>query len=123
MLRIKKTRITAVAAVIAAVTAVVVYGSVDPSSSGLMPRCSFKALTGYDCPGCGFQRALHAALNGDIAGAWDFNPFLFFIIPIGLLYAWVEFGSNDKLRRVLMSKASLLILLTATIVWWVARNL
>jgi hypothetical protein len=28
--------------------------------------CPFKALTGIDCPGCGFQRSVIALLQGDI---------------------------------------------------------
>lgn len=62
-----RTRLTAAACILVAV--VVIYFFVDPASTTLAPRCHFKALTGFDCPGCGFQRALHAALHGDFATA------------------------------------------------------
>ena len=42
------------------------YYTHDPSE-GAGAKCTFKLLTGYDCPGCGSQRALHAMLHGDIA--------------------------------------------------------
>jgi hypothetical protein len=28
--------------------------------------CPFKKLTGFDCPGCGFQRSILALLQGDL---------------------------------------------------------
>lgn len=29
--------------------------------------CPFKKLTGFDCPGCGFQRSMIALLQGDLS--------------------------------------------------------
>ena len=115
---------TAIAAVIAAVAVGVFYASADPESP-LMPKCVFRSLTGLECPGCGFQRALHAALNGDIAGAWVYNPFLFFIVPVGILYICVElFASKDsRVRRRLVSPRAIMAILSVTIIWWVVRNL
>ena len=50
------------------VAALVVFGfiyfALDPSRSDLFPRCVFLSLTGYKCPGCGSQRAIHALLHG-----------------------------------------------------------
>ena len=36
--------------------------------------CPFKYLTGYDCPGCGFQRAFLALLKGDITKSFHLYP-------------------------------------------------
>lgn len=81
----------AVAAVIALFCIAIFYYKTDPTSEW-MPRCAFKALTGYDCPGCGVQRALHAILHGNIAAAWHYNPFVFFAIPTAIFYIITEAG-------------------------------
>lgn len=53
---------------------------------GHMLSCPAKALTGFDCPGCGFQRALADLLRGDFAGAWAHYPALFpFLLTLVLL--------------------------------------
>lgn len=48
--------------------------------------CPFKAVTGIDCPGCGFQRSLIALFQGDLYKSWSFYPPT---IPIILLFAIV----------------------------------
>ena len=58
-----------------------IYYALDPSTSDAFPRCSFLSLTGYKCPGCGGQRAVHALLNGDVAGAFRFNALLMIAVP------------------------------------------
>ena len=117
-----RTRLTAAACILVAV--VVIYFFVDPASTALAPRCLFKALTGFDCPGCGFQRALHAALHGDFATAWACNPALFFFIPVTGLYAFAELMPRraGRLRRVLISPAAIIALALAFVAWWVIRN-
>lgn len=44
--------------------------------------CPFKKLTGFDCPGCGFQRSVIALLQGDILKSVELYPAT---IPIMLL--------------------------------------
>jgi len=36
--------------------------------------CPLKALTGFDCPGCGFQRAFILLVQGDFANSWSLYP-------------------------------------------------
>jgi len=36
--------------------------------------CPVKYLTGYDCPGCGFQRSLVALVNGDLHQSLHLYP-------------------------------------------------
>ena len=66
-------RLLAAAAMLALVAAVAVYFALDPARHPF-PRCMFLTLTGWQCPGCGSQRALHALLHGDIASAWALSP-------------------------------------------------
>jgi hypothetical protein len=45
--------------------------------------CTIKSLTGYECPGCGMQRAFIALLKGDLASSFAYNPSLIpFLITI-----------------------------------------
>ncbi len=85
----------------------------------------FKALTGYDCPGCGSQRAFHALVGGDFAAAWSFNPFLFFAVPVGLLYITSGiWGSRmPRLRRALISPTAIVAVVIITAAWWIIRNI
>ncbi|RZK74611.1 MAG: DUF2752 domain-containing protein [Pedobacter sp.] len=48
--------------------------------------CPFKAHTGVDCPGCGFQRSIIALIQGDVQGAFGHYPPS---IPIAALVVFV----------------------------------
>lgn len=39
-----------------------------------MLPCMFKQTFGFDCMGCGLQRALHLLVQGDFYGAFAFYP-------------------------------------------------
>lgn len=72
-----------------------IYFFVDPSVH-YMPRCLFYSLTGYMCPGCGSQRALHALLHLDIPSAFAFNPLMVISLPYVLLGVLLSFFDKDK---------------------------
>lgn len=102
---------------------IALYALVDPGAA-LFPRCPLKALTGFDCPGCGSQRAFHAILRGDIAGAWRYNAALFFAVPVIGLY-FVSSGCSERCPRLyaaLNSRAAIALIAVATVAWWVFRN-
>lgn len=44
--------------------------------------CLIKAVSGYECPGCGMTRALVHASRGDIAAAWEYNWRWVFVAPL-----------------------------------------
>ncbi len=100
------------------------YYAVDPSLSASAPKCTFKVLTGWDCPGCGSQRAFHALLHGHVAEAWGHNAFIFFALPIALFYAVVETGRRrwPRFHAASIHPAILLPLAAAIILWWIGRN-
>lgn len=92
-----------------------------------MPRCIIHAITGLQCPGCGSQRALHAILGGDIAGAVSAN----FLLPFLLLYLlvlaarWIN-PSSPRVGRLysrLTSPLALRILLALILLWFILRNI
>lgn len=41
---------------------------VDPEYSAFIPKCPFRWFTGFDCPACGSQRAIHQLLHLNIKG-------------------------------------------------------
>lgn len=122
----KSLKITAVAlAATLAGAMTVVYFFVDPAQSKLMPRCLFKSLTGWDCPGCGSQRMLHALLHGDWAGAWHANPFLLSMGPYILLLGFVSLFRTRyrRLYSLLNSPAAIAVIFTLMILWFIGRNI
>ena len=71
----------------------------DPVKYVLMPKCPFKMLTGLSCPGCGIQRAIHALLHGDVAGAVKYNFFLVYSGPYAMAFVvqrWVLTGEWQR---------------------------
>ena len=118
---------TAMAVAVFAVI-VLVYGNFDPSATWWMPRCPSKIITGFDCPGCGTQRALYALLHGDLAGAVRYN---FIIFPAGIMivlllaaqmgrYRWIFMG---RMHNALNSTPVILTVMIMMMVWWVVRNI
>lgn len=92
----------------------------------MMVRCPFKWATGYDCPGCGSQRAFRALLSGDLPEAWSYNRFLpFALLYLGaiLVLPLIKRGVACKIYRYLTSATAIWILLGAVILWWIVRNL
>lgn len=110
-------------AVIVMTAVIICYALVDPESR-YMPHCMFRMLTGYDCPGCGAQRCMHALLHGQVAKAWSYNPAMFVLMPLLAAYGAIELGGwrNRCLERWLYSRAMIYILATAIVLWWILRN-
>ena len=102
-----------------------IYYALDPASSSAFPRCTFLTLTGYKCPGCGSQRAIHALLHGDIVGAFKYNALLLVSIPwIALcLYAETQRVRNPRRYARLHSGALIWLFLAAVLMWWLLRNI
>lgn len=135
----RKLRITLVAtAIVAVAVGVVVLYRYNPTDVGFYPRCPSKMLTGYDCPGCGSLRGLHALLHGDFAAAWSFNPALYLalaliaVIAIAGIHRRPLTARNAGRRITALSRrvaaltdhpAFPLTILAATLAWTIVRNL
>lgn len=115
--------------IILAIAALMVFGfiyyAVDPSSSALFPQCGFLTLTGYKCPGCGSQRAIHALLNGDVATAFRYNAMLFIAVPWILLclFAETQRVRNPRLYARLHPSVLIWLFLVIVLAWWLLRNI
>ncbi len=108
---------------VAAVCAV--YFAVDPAASRFVPKCLFHELTGWQCPGCGSQRMLHALLHGDIVAAWHHNAVLLLLLPLLAPLLWLELN-RTRHPRLYMRVHSVSVALTAVsllVAWWIFRNI
>lgn len=104
---------------------VLIYVNINPATSYLMPKCLFKMLTGYDCPSCGGQRALHALLNGRVYDAFMLNPFLFLVAPYIFVVLYSSFSKSMvamKIKPFVNHYVTISIYLFVYIIWWVVRN-
>ncbi len=112
--------------IVAAIAFIYIYTTFDPSADGsLFPRCTFKTLTGLDCPGCGSQRAIHALLHGNIIEALRLNALFVIELPLLALLALTSLFTDrfHRLRRILVSRTFILTLLATIIIFTIVRNL
>jgi hypothetical protein len=104
-----------------------VYYSLDPTKYSIFPKCPFYWLTGYKCPGCGSQRAVHHLLNLDFRLAFKDNPLLVIAIPYilgGFLFDYTKL--SDKIpgvRKVLYGRTAIILVFVIVLAYWVIRNL
>jgi hypothetical protein len=99
---------------------------VDPNQSSIYPQCPFRALSGYDCPGCGITRALHSTLHGNIVGAANHNLLAVLIAVVAVLwFVWarVHRRRGGELPRFSLSPGVTVALGVVVVAFWVLRNL
>lgn len=108
------------------VAVLALFYMVNPTTSLFIPKCPFKLITGWQCAGCGFQRALHAVLHGHIAEAISYNLFLIYSLPYFLLILFTEYVARGTLqvrfRQWFESKTAIYLYVTLFCVWTVVRN-
>ncbi|SKB45024.1 DUF2752 domain-containing protein [Daejeonella lutea] len=75
-------------------------------------RCVFKAITGADCPGCGFQRSLIYLIRGDFLSSFAIYPGL---IPILLFGLWTILGTRYPVKNHNLITQGLFFLSVATV--------
>ena len=107
---------------------VIIYSKLNPENSRLFPKCPFRILTSYECPGCGSQRAIHYLLNLKIGSAIQANALLVFSIPYIILLISAELLKSKsrfftRLYKLLYSTNAIWIVFVIIVFWWFARNL
>ncbi|WP_324718974.1 DUF2752 domain-containing protein [Salinimicrobium sp. HB62] len=105
-----------------------IYAIFDPALTNIFPSCPFRSLTGFLCPGCGSQRALHHLLNLQIQTAYSYNPLLIISLPYVMAGAFLDRSpvSSKKLknlRQFLIGKNAILVILFIITSFWILRNL
>lgn len=68
------------------------------------PPCLIREATGYYCGACGFTRMVEELLHGHVGEAFRQNPYMFFVLPLGLAWLLGEVvcclrGSRPLYRR------------------------
>lgn len=102
-----------------------IYKSYNPLENDLFPKCIFYKYTGFLCPGCGSQRAIHYLLNLNILSAIKQNILVVLFIPylliIFLTNVYPKFFHTLKyqLEKPLTIKITLIIILS----YWLLRNI
>ncbi len=98
----------------------------DPARYELAPKCFVKWATGYSCPGCGLQRAAHAAFHGHFSEALHYNFFFLFSLPylvLIILSDWILRGEpKRKLQHLTHNSKWLWLYVILFFVWWILRN-
>lgn len=61
--------------------------------SAILLPCVFKYVFGFDCPGCGAQRAFWALLNGQLADSFHYYPPL---LPVLAVFVYLFYSRFFK---------------------------
>lgn len=108
------------------IAGIAVFIVFDPAGSVFFPKCPFRLLTGWDCPGCGSQRTLHALLHGQVSEAFMYNPLLVLSLPYLGTASYLEYFNGKKrfprLRQVLMGRTACIVILCVIVLYWIGRN-
>jgi hypothetical protein len=97
----------------------------DPSKADAFLPCPFHAATGWSCPGCGTQRAVHLFLHGEFLAALRSNPLALVLVPVVAYVFFSHFAGDAFGRRMpeLRFRNSFLWVAAAlVVVYWIARN-
>ncbi|MCB1565720.1 MAG: DUF2752 domain-containing protein [Lysobacteraceae bacterium] len=112
-------------AVVAGIATSALLYTFDPNTANSpFPPCSFRALTGWYCVGCGGTRALHALVHGDLFAALRMNALAVALLPLlaGFL-AWQAGWQPRRLQRIADTLARPLLWIWLLPLFGVLRNL
>ena len=123
----KSTRLAVYVIAIVIVAALALLYVFNPAYTQWAPKCPFKLLTGWQCGGCGCQRAIHAMLHGEIKEAASFNLFLLYAIPYLLVLiaerVVLRGEIQMKVRQIAEHKYVVMFYVVSYCVWMVLRNI
>lgn len=114
-----------IACIGAALILMLVYGLFDPMQT-FFPKCIFNMLTGWQCPGCGSQRAVHQLLHGNFLQAFYLNALLmpaFLYGMIGMIMPVVNPSKWDNVRRKYFGSKASYAAIMIIMLFFIGRNL
>lgn len=83
--------------------------------------CPFKYLTGYDCPGCGFQRSVLALLQGNLKASLHLYPAtipMLLVTAYTIIDALYPFDSKAYVRKGLYIATAAIIIVSYVCKMW-----
>lgn len=116
----------AVLAAGAAAVGVLVWFADPTTPGGLIPPCPTNALLHVNCPGCGTSRMLYSLMHGDLGAAAGYNAFGLFalvLLAAGFVTYTLGLWKGRRVRGWQHLRYAPMVLLVATLVWFVVRNL
>jgi len=122
----KRTSLFLLAIVIVVIA--VIYALFNPEDCKFFPPCPIYHFTGFKCPGCGSQRAIHYLLNGEVAQALSKNALAVLFIPYILLGLYCDYKKRLSLpllhlRKILYGTKAIWIILIIITAFTIARNI
>ena len=97
-----------------------------PASEEWPLKCPLFQLTGWQCPLCGTQRALHEMAHGNVAEAWRYNPGLWVTLPYFIIIGIASLAPRMRKHKVvawLRTDKMFFCVIALLLVWGVTRNL
>ncbi|UOB18202.1 DUF2752 domain-containing protein [Abyssalbus ytuae] len=102
------------------------YFNFNPSDYNFFPKCPFYSITGFYCPGCGSQRAIHDLLHGNIIDAIKHNlliPLVILVIIYKIGLFWLENIKKKEVEDILYNPTLSNIIVVLVISFWILRNI
>jgi Protein of unknown function (DUF2752) len=110
---------------LAAITVILFFFNPASPANQWFPKCVFRLLTGFQCPGCGSTRALYQLLHLHPLEAFKLNPLMVLTLPF-IVYGFLGFTRSAVLgkpqRRLFIPPVYLWMWLALLIFFWVFRN-
>ncbi|HYX29514.1 MAG TPA: DUF2752 domain-containing protein [Pyrinomonadaceae bacterium] len=89
------------------------------------PKCPFRLLTGWQCPGCGSTRACYQLLHLHPIAAFKLNPLMVMTLPF-IVYGFLGFTrsaiTGKPHRRIFIPPVYLWSWLVLLVFFWIFRN-
>ena len=89
------------------------------------PKCPFRLVTGWQCPGCGSTRAFYQLLHLHPVTAFKLNPLIMLTLPF-IVYGFLGFTrsaiTGKPYRRLFIPPVYLWAWLVLLLFFWVFRN-
>ena len=82
--------------------------------------CIFNKITGLYCPGCGITRMFISILKLDYKGAFRYNPFVFVLLILYLIFLLIN---SILKRKIKITNIIFYIIIVLAIVFGILRNI
>lgn len=85
--------------------------------------CPFHKFTGLYCPGCGVTRLLFSLIKLDFYQAFRYNPLVFILLIIGIIYLLIKFILKKFNIIIKVPNYVWYILIIIVIIYGILRNI